>query len=298
MKFSILEIPPYLTIVRDPFCKTFLSWNVWKGDFGRINNVYRVSLYVIMPHGQYISHKKAGCVTTWTSLLITCWMVKNLPFDCWLQRFYHVLSYADVTICQRFLHYWLYVRGTHRSPVYSPYKTGAKPLTKLQWNLNSKTKLPLVEKHLKMFSVKWRSSCPGDNELNVNYLRLHVRWSVLAPRPMWFLGLDSLCICLPWLSLLHPQIHGNKDKNGDEIFNPCNATISDYSSRSILQNVFIMECLEVIYSQGSSIWRRHEMETFSALLAICAGNSPVTGEFSTQRQVSLSFDGYFLSGPE
>ena len=27
-------------------------------------------------------------------------------------------------------------------------------------------------------------------------------------------------------------------------------------------------------------WWRHQMETFSALLALCAGNSPVTGEFS------------------
>ena len=26
-------------------------------------------------------------------------------------------------------------------------------------------------------------------------------------------------------------------------------------------------------------WWRHQMETFSALLAICTGNSPVTGEF-------------------
>ena len=35
------------------------------------------------------------------------------------------------------------------------------------------------------------------------------------------------------------------------------------------------------------------METFSALLAICAGNSPVPGEFSTQRPVTRSFDVYF-----
>ena len=53
-----------------------------RGEFGRINNVYRLSLYVIMPHGQYRSHKKAVCVMTWTSLLMPCWMVKNLPFDC------------------------------------------------------------------------------------------------------------------------------------------------------------------------------------------------------------------------
>ena len=35
------------------------------------------------------------------------------------------------------------------------------------------------------------------------------------------------------------------------------------------------------------------METFSALLAICAGNSPVPGEFSTQRPVTRSFDVLF-----
>ena len=35
------------------------------------------------------------------------------------------------------------------------------------------------------------------------------------------------------------------------------------------------------------------METFSALLAICAGNSPVPGEFPTQRPVTLSFGVFF-----
>ena len=40
-------------------------------------------------------------------------------------------------------------------------------------------------------------------------------------------------------------------------------------------------------------WWRHQMETFSALLAICAGNSPVPGEFPTQRPVTRSFDIYF-----
>ena len=37
-------------------------------------------------------------------------------------------------------------------------------------------------------------------------------------------------------------------------------------------------------------WCRHQMEAFSGLLAICAGNSPVTGEFPTQRPVTRSFD--------
>ena len=35
------------------------------------------------------------------------------------------------------------------------------------------------------------------------------------------------------------------------------------------------------------------MEMFSALLAICAGNSPVTGEFPAQRPVTRIFDVFF-----
>ena len=35
------------------------------------------------------------------------------------------------------------------------------------------------------------------------------------------------------------------------------------------------------------------METFSTLLALCAGNSPVPGEFPAQRPVTRSFDVFF-----
>ena len=35
------------------------------------------------------------------------------------------------------------------------------------------------------------------------------------------------------------------------------------------------------------------METFSASLAICAGNSPVSGEFPAQRPVTRNFDVFF-----
>ena len=37
-------------------------------------------------------------------------------------------------------------------------------------------------------------------------------------------------------------------------------------------------------------WWRHQMETISALLAFCAENSPVPGEFPTQRPVTRSFE--------
>ena len=40
-------------------------------------------------------------------------------------------------------------------------------------------------------------------------------------------------------------------------------------------------------------WWRHQVETFSALLAICAWNSPVPGEFPAQRPVTQIFDVFF-----
>ena len=40
-------------------------------------------------------------------------------------------------------------------------------------------------------------------------------------------------------------------------------------------------------------WWRHQMEAFSALLVLCAGNSPVTSEFPSQRPVTHSFGAFF-----
>ena len=40
-------------------------------------------------------------------------------------------------------------------------------------------------------------------------------------------------------------------------------------------------------------WRRHQMEPLSALLALCVRNSPITGEFPSQRPVTRSFNVFF-----
>ena len=40
-------------------------------------------------------------------------------------------------------------------------------------------------------------------------------------------------------------------------------------------------------------WWFHQMEAFSALLALCEGNLPVTGKFPSQRPVTRSFDVFF-----
>ena len=48
-----------------------------------------------------------------------------------------------------------------------------------------------------------------------------------------------------------------------------------------------------LFSTHIMMARRHQMETFSALLALCEGNPPVTDGFPSQRPVSRSFDVFF-----
>ena len=58
----------------------------------------------------------------------------------------------------------------------------------------------------------------------------------------------------------------------------------------------LLDTLFTLFGGGSvfAAWWRHQMETFYALLAICAENSPVSGEFPAQRpvtrRVDVSFD--------
>ena len=47
------------------------------------------------------------------------------------------------------------------------------------------------------------------------------------------------------------------------------------------------------YWDGNFSWWRHQMETFSALLAHCEGNPPVTGGFPSQRPETRSFHVFF-----
>ena len=58
-------------------------------------------------------------------------------------------------------------------------------------------------------------------------------------------------------------------------------------------NVKHVVCLGVVEFVFKYTRWRHQMEKKSALLAICAGNSPVIGEFPTQRPVTRSFDVFF-----
>ena len=57
-----------------------------------------------------------------------------------------------------------------------------------------------------------------------------------------------------------------------------------------------LKMLEIVALLQASIiypWWHHQMETFSMLLALCAGNSLVTDEFPSQRPLTQSFDVFF-----
>ena len=49
----------------------------------------------------------------------------------------------------------------------------------------------------------------------------------------------------------------------------------------------------ITWTSDDQSWWRHQMETFFSLLALCAGNFPVTGKFPAQRPVTRSFDAFF-----
>ena len=81
------------------------------------------------------------------------------------------------------------------------------------------------------------------------------------------------------------------------VFAYCSADYSDFSNGCLMfvytlalinRFTYKIQLNVIIYA-----WWRHQMETFSTLLAICAGNSPVTGEFLAQRPVTRSFDVFF-----
>ena len=63
---------------------------------------------------------------------------------------------------------------------------------------------------------------------------------------------------------------------------------SDFVDSSVLmrfRGILLCSALGALFTWNLlSAWWRHQMETFSALLAICAGNWPVTFEFPSQSQ--------------
>ena len=91
----------------------------------------------------------------------------------------------------------------------------------------------------------------------------------------WSLSLSNVIVVLALLKWHHRRLHPRRM-----------ASFWLSSDNSIVYRI-------IQYQFSMRPWYRHQMETFSALLAICAGNSPVPGEFPTQRPVTRSFDVFF-----
>ena len=83
-------------------------------------------------------------------------------------------------------------------------------------------------------------------------------------------------------TLITPTI--NNSSNLDETFS------NEFPSYKML---YLSTISLQFRSEGLGERWRHQMETFSALLALCVGNSSMTGEFPSQRPVTRSFDALF-----
>ena len=77
-----------------------------------------------------------------------------------------------------------------------------------------------------------------------------------------------------------------RDINGRHMWENCSQDMTITSVKCVTNEYVWAGRWQVV---NQYIWWRHQMETFSALLVLCAGNSPVTGEFPTQRPVTRSF---------
>ena len=86
----------------------------------------------------------------------------------------------------------------------------------------------------------------------------------------------------------------NSDRFGSILAQVCLVAQSHYLHHCWLIISRVLHYSLIGNGTGNAPWWRHQMETFSALLAICAGNSPVPGEFPTQRPVTRSFDVFFI----
>ena len=71
------------------------------------------------------------------------------------------------------------------------------------------------------------------------------------------------------------------------------STVAPFQGGPIVSTTRNIRNKHIELDQTIPRWR-HQMGTFSALLALCAGNSPVTGEFPSQRPVTQSFDVFIL----
>ena len=134
--------------------------------------------------------------------------------------------------------------------------------------------------------------------INLYYFR---KWFVALCYPFVVWERDSYGPVKPKLSIFQPlRKKGTAFKTWQPVVEATiTVTIIFFRFSPIIIIRCLTHCLVALYGivqldhHWFRSWWRHQMETLSALLAICAGNSPVSGEFPVQRPVTRSFDIFF-----
>ena len=132
-------------------------------------------------------------------------------------------------------------------------------------------------------------------------------------KPLPMLTYNRMCSCGIHLRAISPEIFMNLIVNMCWEHYTFKMTPASHGGQWVIENmtfpkattdisrglkfvVKIYSCIHTVifvsWHHSGTLWR-HQMETFSALLALCAGNSPVTGEFPSQRPVTRSFEVFF-----
>ena len=94
---------------------------------------------------------------------------------------------------------------------------------------------------------------------------------------------------------IHEMHLKHRLRNGDHFFFKLYEPSSSKHSSTYMY-IYLSHCntnAHIISFMHDIPWWRQQMETFSALLDICAGNWLVTGEFLAQRPVTRSFVVFF-----
>ena len=168
----------------------------------------------------------------------------------------------DVIKWTHFPRYWPFVRGIHRYPVNSPHKG--------QW------------RGALMFTLICARINGWLNNREAGDLRRHRAYSDVI-----VMVKSMRVLCWAGVELPLPYYIEKENTNAPEDPVIKNALYDQQTPISLYR------CQPGPLQIVRHPWWRHQMETFSALLALCAGNSPVTGEFPSQRPVTRSFDVFF-----
>ena len=137
---------------------------------------------------------------------------------------------------------------------------------RLQWNLNRNSYIFIHENAFKTSSAKW------------------VKHLLLSDNALHFLAVNvesvSILMCT---KPLHNPIKFKIEWQESKVSNEYHARWSDVMKRH--QNTASLTPVrtEVPCHGSINLWWRHQMETFSAWLAICAGNSPHSGSVTRKK---------------